>query len=279
METLYPASHTFDSNWLMQEFQSTSWTTEDNKKFESCLALFDKETPDRWIKVASMIPGKTVFDVIEQYRKLVADICDIEAGLFPLPGDLKESCFTVELAKNPEFNEFRKRPLACRSSDQEKKKGVPWTEDEHRRFLMGLQKHGKGDWRNIARNFVITKTSTQVASHAQKYYLRQLSEGKEKRRPSIHDITTIHLKDISPSDDHKFPSDDKSTFVPQPDKSMNMPKKELVWNYTDDGSLMMFNSMYSNTFMPFKHEIGGHRADFSPLNSGFQFQAARHQIW
>lgn len=143
---------------------------------------------------------------------------------------------------------------------------------------MGLQKHGKGDWRNIARNFVITKTSTQVASHAQKYYLRQLSEGKEKRRPSIHDITTIHLKDTT-SDDHKFPTDDKSTFIPQPDKSINMPKKVLDWNNTDDGSLIMFNSMHNNTFMPFKHEIGGHGADFSSLNSGFQFQAARHQIW
>lgn len=278
METLYPASHTFNSNWLMQEFQSTIWTTEDNKKFESCLAFFDKETPDRWIKVASMIPGKTVIDVIEQYKKLVADICDIEAGLFPLPGDPKDSSFTMELAKNPEFNEFRKRPLACRSSDQEKKKGVPWTEDEHRRFLMGLQKHGKGDWRNIARNFVITKTSTQVASHAQKYYLRQLSEGKEKRRPSIHDITTIHLKDTTPSDDQKFPTDDKSTFIPQADTSISMPRI-VDWNNRDDGSLMMSNSMHNNTFMAYKHEIGGHGADFSPLNLGFQFQAGRHQIW
>lgn len=58
---------------------------------------------------------------------------------------------------------------------------------------MGLQVHGKGDWRSISRNFVMTKTPTQVASHAQKYYARQHSEGKEKRRPSIHDITTIHL--------------------------------------------------------------------------------------
>ncbi|KAG6780436.1 hypothetical protein POTOM_013294 [Populus tomentosa] len=33
---------------------------------------------------------------------------------------------------------------------------VPWTEDEHRLFLIGLQKLGKGDWRGIARNFVAT---------------------------------------------------------------------------------------------------------------------------
>ena len=62
-----------------------------------------------------------------------------------------------------------------------------------RRFLLGLLKYGKGDWRNISRNFVVSKTPTQVASHAQKYYQRQLSGAKDKRRPSIHDITTGNL--------------------------------------------------------------------------------------
>ncbi|KAG6506373.1 hypothetical protein ZIOFF_031696 [Zingiber officinale] len=42
-----------------------------------------------------------------------------------------------------------------------RKKGVPWTEEEHRMFLLGLQKLGKGDWRGIARNFVISRTPTQ----------------------------------------------------------------------------------------------------------------------
>lgn len=32
-----------------------------------------------------------------------------------------------------------------------------------------------------------------MASHAQKYYQRQLSGAKDKRRPSIHDITTGNL--------------------------------------------------------------------------------------
>lgn len=60
-----------------------------------------------------------------------------------------------------------------------------------RLFLLGLKKFGKGDWRSISRNVVITRTPTQVASHAQKYFLRQNSGKKERKRSSIHDITTV----------------------------------------------------------------------------------------
>ncbi|XP_039119001.1 transcription factor MYBS3 [Dioscorea cayenensis subsp. rotundata] len=67
------------------------------------------------------------------------------------------------------------------------KKGVPWTEEEHRSFLAGLEILGKGDWRGISRHFVMTRTPTQVASHAQKYFLRQNNINKKKRRLSLFD--------------------------------------------------------------------------------------------
>ncbi|CAN1265878.1 Transcription factor KUA1, partial [Linum perenne] len=57
-------------------------------------------------------------------------------------------------------------------------------------FLIGLQKVGKGDWRGISRNFVKTRTPTQVASHAQKYFLRRLNINRRRRRSSLFDITT-----------------------------------------------------------------------------------------
>uniref|UniRef100_A0A2P2KGY9 Syringolide-induced protein 1-3-1B n=1 Tax=Rhizophora mucronata TaxID=61149 RepID=A0A2P2KGY9_RHIMU len=84
------------------------------------------------------------------------------------------------------------------SSSRERKKGVPWTEEEHRMFLLGLQKLGKGDWRGIARNYVISRTPTQVASHAQKYFIRQSNVSRRKRRSSLFDMVADEVS-IMPS--------------------------------------------------------------------------------
>ena len=43
----------------------------------------------------------------------------------------------------------------------------------------------QGDWRGISRHFVQSRTPTQVASHAQKYFIRQNNMNKRKRRSSL----------------------------------------------------------------------------------------------
>ncbi|XP_050234666.1 transcription factor MYBS3 [Mercurialis annua] len=88
----------------------------------------------------------------------------------------------------------------------ERKKGVPWTEEEHRLFLVGLQKLGKGDWRGIARNYVVSRTPTQVASHAQKYFIRQTNTTRRKRRSSLFDmVSDMGTEPQSVPEEHELP--------------------------------------------------------------------------
>jgi hypothetical protein len=118
------------------------WTLQENDMFETALAGVDWDAPDRWERVASMLPGRTVADVVSHFDDLENDVCFIEAGLVPLPhygpggggsqsagfsfdwdaaGDLgfKRSCYVVGGKRG-------------RGPDQERKKGVPWTEEEHK---------------------------------------------------------------------------------------------------------------------------------------------------
>jgi SHAQKYF class myb-like DNA-binding protein len=186
---------------------------------------------DYWGQLQEQMPSKNVQDIKYHFAKLEEDVRKIEEGVVPLPdySDDDDSRVTAEINFN--FAPQDTKPMKMVSStpfstgsralapsqappakkakisapsaappampkisagEQERRKGVPWTEEEHKLFLLGLNKFGKGDWRNISRNFVVSRTPTQVASHAQKYFIRLNSMNKKdnKRRSSIHDITS-----------------------------------------------------------------------------------------
>lgn len=146
-----------------------------------------------------------------------------------------------------------------------------------RLFLLGLKKYGKGDWRNISRNYVVTRTPTQVASHAQKYFIRQLSGGKDKRRASIHDITTVNVNENQ---------------TPLPKNKRTSPEQcKLQWNQPNGGGDgggvgVTFNQANANMFMSSQYRgnvgyrmggVGGlHDLYGAPQSMVFQMQPAMH---
>ncbi|OAY72494.1 Transcription factor RADIALIS [Ananas comosus] len=59
---------------------ASSWTAKQNKLFERALAVYDKDTPDRWQNVARAVEGKSAEEVKRHYEMLVEDLKHIEAG-------------------------------------------------------------------------------------------------------------------------------------------------------------------------------------------------------
>ncbi|KAL8520678.1 hypothetical protein ACS0TY_011285 [Phlomoides rotata] len=177
----------------------SEWNREQDKQFEKAIATYPDKSKDRWEKIAADVAGKSVEEVKHHYELLVDDVNRIESGVVEMP------CYNSS-SDGDEANRNKGGQLNSESnhgggkggsrSDQERRKGIAWTEDEHRLFLLGLDKYGKGDWRSISRNFVVTRTPTQVASHAQKYFIRLNSMNKDRRRSSIHDITSVNNGDI-----------------------------------------------------------------------------------
>ncbi|AES95625.1 putative transcription factor MYB-HB-like family [Medicago truncatula] len=82
-------------------------------------------------------------------------------------------------------------PEGSHEAKRGRRERVHWTEGEHKLFLEGIEKYGKGRWKDISKEFVVTKTPIQIASHAQKYFIHQNVKDIEKRkkRRSIHDTT------------------------------------------------------------------------------------------
>uniref|UniRef100_A0A2P2JGT7 Uncharacterized protein n=1 Tax=Rhizophora mucronata TaxID=61149 RepID=A0A2P2JGT7_RHIMU len=75
------ASNSFTSSGS----SSSSWTPKQNKQFERALALYDRDTPDRWQNVAKAVDGKTAEEVKRHYEILIMDVREIESGRIPFP--------------------------------------------------------------------------------------------------------------------------------------------------------------------------------------------------
>ncbi|KAG6792381.1 hypothetical protein POTOM_001529 [Populus tomentosa] len=148
--------------------------------------------------------------------------------------------------------------------------GVPWTEEEHRMFLIGLQKLGKGDWRGIARNFVVSRTPTQVASHAQKFFIRQSNATRRKRRSSLFDMVPEMATDPQPvPEEQELPSSqagDADNVDALPSLNLSL-KPEFEPMDTESQELVKERDKTVMGFSEFKPSVPS-SSEFVPIVSG-----------
>ncbi|KAK1582370.1 hypothetical protein Q3G72_014355 [Acer saccharum] len=153
MDSIISSSHHHD----------TEWSQEENKVFENALAELDHHSPNLFKKIALRVLGKTLSQIQKHYIDLNKDIQMINLGRVPLPnyGNVDTADATASTGD-----------VAKKEAKRKRKRGIKWTFEEHKLFLIGLEKYGKGDWKSISRYSVVTRTPAQVASHAQKHFLR-----------------------------------------------------------------------------------------------------------
>ncbi|KAL4181874.1 hypothetical protein AMTRI_Chr12g239630 [Amborella trichopoda] len=145
-----------------------------SKPIEEVGAAFPDDLPDTWLKIAEMVCGKSEMDVYMQ--AVLKDLKEIDSGKVELP----DASYSIEFCGLKPVNLWIQNPALCNFLQL---------------FLIGLQKYGKGNWNSISKFVVKTRTSVQIASHAQKYFIRQkaLAEKNEKKRVSIYDMSVDDL--------------------------------------------------------------------------------------
>lgn len=141
-----------------------TWSREEEKAFENAIAMHCVEeeiTDDQWMKMASMVPSKDLEEVKKHYQILLEDVKAIETGLVPLPryhhrkglivddaaaattspaNRDSHSSGSSEKKPNPGVSGISSSNGGGRSggsrAEQERRKGIPWTEEEHRFRLL-----------------------------------------------------------------------------------------------------------------------------------------------
>ncbi|KAL5993392.1 hypothetical protein ACLOJK_014316 [Asimina triloba] len=125
---------------------SSSWSREQEKAFENALATHPENCSDWWEKIAAAVPGRSLDEIKHHYELLVEDVNNIDAGLVPLPSYASSPEGSADHSteggpgKKGAHGGYSQNDAGHGSkssrSDQERRKGIAWTEDEHRYLIL-----------------------------------------------------------------------------------------------------------------------------------------------
>lgn len=112
-------------------FSTTQWNWFQDKLFERALVVFTEDDPDRWNRIALYIPEKTPEEIKMRYFTLVHDVHKIDSGLVEVPCYQDDDDSDVDMTDCYSANQIS-FGLQFKDSEPYRKKGMPWTEEEHR---------------------------------------------------------------------------------------------------------------------------------------------------
>ncbi|KAK1283113.1 hypothetical protein QJS10_CPB21g01207 [Acorus calamus] len=125
--------------------------------FADDLIIFSDASPNtaKMIKDTNIETMQTIFPKEKEFLTIMNPSPTIRASK-SLP-----KLFGVDLSKPP-MKRKSKSMIDLNKVPKKRSASVHWTEDEHGRFLEGLQALGRGKWAGIARDYVITRNATQM---------------------------------------------------------------------------------------------------------------------
>ncbi|CAA7406805.1 unnamed protein product [Spirodela intermedia] len=166
-----------------------------------------------WRRLSAANPGMNPENLEAQFRAVMAENGAAMAGVYPFPGYLDPQTQQTHqtqavvmdqqqqqyfypppllrpplVAVDPGIVESLKQALPSRHTT----KNTTWSDEEHRLFLLGMDLHGKGDWKSISRHFVVSRSPSQIASHAQKFFKRNKITLNDRHQPSNLDFAALN---------------------------------------------------------------------------------------